>query len=123
MQPHRQTWRQSLYLNQEEHHEDQEQGFEGLEGDARDVSKEQEALQEDVPSKKPSGDRGINRQEEVQSYTLFEEKKRPEERAETQGADLQPVDNRQITRPIQVTCQSPPLGPLLTECRNESHNT
>ena len=106
MQPHRQTWRQALYLNQEEYHEDQEQGLEGLEGDAPHVSEKQETLQEEIPSEKPCRDSGIDCQEEVQPHALLEEEERPEERAQAEGIDVQPVNHSQIAFQIRVVCQS-----------------
>jgi hypothetical protein len=41
----------------------------GLETDARDLAEEQEALQEEVPSEEPAGDRGLHSQEEVQAHS------------------------------------------------------
>ena len=60
-------------------------GVVGMEGDARPVPQEQEALQEEVPSKKPGRDSDIHCEEEVQPHLVFEEEEGAEERAETEG--------------------------------------
>ena len=95
MQPHRQERRQTVHLHQEERHEDQEPGVEGVEGDAYHVSKKQEALQEEVSQKKPGRDRDIYGQEEVQLHALLEEEEGSEERAQAEGVDVQPIDHRE----------------------------
>jgi len=97
MRPDGQARRQAIHLHQEEHRQDQGRAVEGVEGDARDVSKEQETLPREIPQKEPGGDGDIDGQEKVQPHTLFEEEERTEERDQAEGDNLQPVDNSEPT--------------------------
>ena len=52
----------------------------GSKADAGDAPTEQEALQEEVPSEEPGGDRGVSGEGEVQSHVLLDEGEGAEER-------------------------------------------
>jgi hypothetical protein len=101
--------RWAVHLDQEECRQNQEQRLQSVEGDAAgDVPEKQETLQEEeVPSKEPCRDSGLNSEEEVQPHAILQEEKGSEERTQTEGINIQPIDNLQTASQIRVVCQSP----------------
>jgi hypothetical protein len=55
----------------------------------------------------PCRDSGLNsEEEEVQPHAVLQEEKGSEERTQTEGIDIQPIDNLQTASQIRVVCQS-----------------
>jgi hypothetical protein len=61
------------------------------------VSKEQEAVQEEIPPEKSRRDHRLDGQEEIRSHALLEEEKRTEERNPLECLDIQPLHNSKTT--------------------------
>ena len=94
MRPDSKARRQAVHLHQEERRQNQDEGLQGMEADAGDVAEEQEALQEAIPSEEPRGDGSIGGEGKVQPHGILKEEESTEERTQTEGPDVQLVDNR-----------------------------